>query len=343
MVVGTTYTPVLRIAFAHEYYGKDPVPLRLDPTLGTEAALACAQCRLRPGAGQLEIYAGTPIGRPPQQPGELPATLGFHLSVTDPEFLSVTAPDWSEAMAQPGTTCFYLGPDALTGNIMHSASGLSLPVVGRTSRVTLSAPVAGKTASLRAHLTGSLVWSAPMPGTDQSFVDLAAHDVPEGRYCLEVDGATLRDLYLSDAPPGRLFGAADIPFAGTAPSAGDTAPRTLTVSFAAAAPRWRYVLCSFDPNRDLSGAQVTAPAGTQTFSGPERQIRRGRTVWVLESQGPIPLRLTRPREERFVLTIAAGSQPAPPPLTLPVGGPDTTRMEASPDGPALWSTLYITV
>lgn len=343
MVIGISYTPVLRIAFAHDYYGTTPVPLHPEPTLATQAALACAHCRLRPRAGGLEIYVGTPIGRTPQRPDALPPTLGFHLVVTDPEFTTVTARDWSGATAPAGQTCLYLGPEARAGDKMPTAAGLSLPVFGRMSRIPLATPVTGKTATLRRHGDGALAWSAPLPGATRSFVDLTAQDLPEGRYSLDVDGAVLRDLYLSDTPPARLFGVADIPFSQVIPAAQGTEPKTLSLAFAAAAPRWRYVLNSLDPNKDLSGARIASPAATQTFSAPERRTRRGRPVWVLESQGPIPLRLTRPRDQRLALTFAAGSQPAPPPLTLPFAGPETTRLETGPAGPELWSTLQITV
>jgi hypothetical protein len=174
-------------------------------------------------------------------------------------------------------------------------------------------------------------------------VDLTATDVPEGRYRLAADGMTLRDLYLSTLPATQVFGIVEVPLGAAVPVPRGQDPATVTLSFAACAPRWRYVLHCHDTKRDLSGARIDSGEGGPSFGAPAPGTRAGRPVWVIASDGQIPLRLDPRGGPRLSLTFAAGSQPAPPPVTLPMAAPDAPRLEAGPAGPELWSTLHVTV
>lgn len=343
MTIGITLAPLLSLRIAHDYYDPAAVPIAFEPTPETAAALRRGCCRLRVTQDVAEIYAQMPFGAPPALDPAAPALVTFRLGLRDPDFALVTEPDWGAESARDALS---LGPGGLDPQgSLPSARGRTLPVVARRGRVLLEAAVAGGRMALRAlgaDPADDPAWSAPLPPGKHSHLDLAADEVPEGTYRLEVDDQPLRDLILSDEPPARLYGLVTVPLAGTTPVGPRETPRTLTVRFRARAPRWRYVLQSRSAARDLGAAAISAPDPLR-FAAPRKAMRNGRTVWLCESAGPIPLALRPAPARRIALTLPAEAGPPPPPRQLPQPGPANTALEQGPNGPEAWSTIYVTV
>lgn len=344
MVVGITLAPLLSLRIAHDYYGAAAVPIALEPTPETAAALTRGCCRLRVTQDLAQIYAQVPFGRTPMRDRAAPELISFRLTLQDTEVPLVTAQDWGEAARNSAVT---FGPEEIGANgVLPAATGRALPVQARYSRVVLKDKVEGAQIALRAAGATSEddpAWTAPLPPGPQGHLDLTAGELPEGAYRLELDGRTLREVIVSDLPPARVFGLVTVPMTGAEPVGPRETPKSLTLQFRASAPRWRYVLQSRMPGRDLSAARIKATAGMPDFGAPAKSNRNGRTVWLCESDGPIPLALRPPPTRRVSLTLPAESGPPPPPRDLPHAGPANTAMEPGPNGPEPWSTLYVTV
>lgn len=344
MVVGITLAPLLDLRIVHDYYGAAAVPIALEPTPETAAALTRGCCRLRVTQDLAQIYAQVPFGQTPLRDPAAPELLTFRLTLQDTEVPVVTAQDWGAAARNSAVT---FGPEGIGADgVLPAAAGRALPVQGRYSRVALEDKVEGAQIALRA--TGAdpeddPAWTAPLPPGPQSHLDLTAGELPEGAYRLELDGRVLREVIVCDLPPARVFGLVTVPMSGAEPVGPREVPKTHRLRFRARAPRWRYVLQPRTPGRDLNAARIKATAGMPGFGLPAKSSRNGRTVWLCESDDPIPLALRPPPTRRVSLSLPPESGPPPPPRDLPHAGPANTAMEPGPNGPEAWSTLYVTV
>jgi hypothetical protein len=200
------------------------------------------------------------------------------------------------------------------------------------------------------NLHGHPVWKSQTPEQPVQAWNIDLRAQPPGRYTLAVDGATVLDFYLSEAPVAKRWGVVEI-FAGgpnqvkhipqacqAIDAGGQGHTRSFSIALDSSKTLWRYYI--FDREQgDVPGGEYAivdkrrngTSVGRDGANGIEF-IRRddpktldGRPVLVLQSRQALTLsQFPGDADHQFTLEVKR-SDAAPLQIKLPFAQPATTR------------------
>lgn len=226
------------------------------------------------------------------------------------EMAAITDASWAAELA-PDTVLFLDASNAVLKDqtLMLDAGDESLlPLRGPSFRIAsgnmsqLGAP------RLITWKDGVTVWEGKAPDAGSDAIDVAALDVPDGRYFLQQGERIQLDFFLTRRV--RLPCVLNLQVSDFA----DAAPVDLKICFQARALHWRYLFRT-SSDLDLSGATLRSSVKGVKFEQPVPETQTPRFQWSAISTAPVPLSLqTAPDVE---LVFSDGDQRHRRPVRLP--------------------------
>ena len=340
MGIGITLAPLLKLKIDHGYYGSDTPGIKLIATHSTLKTLAKTRCRLRTMPDGIELYASAPSGGTPKRLEGIGMILSFWLETTDPDFWTVTQPDWT---GDAVNNCFFLSEKTEQAQQIASASANMLPTRPKSFHETFSAAISGETLSLIDWRGGAPVWTSAVKVQGQKTLDLSLAAVPDGRYSLHLDGTQLREFYLTDRAVSGYWGVIEIDLGSAEPTQHGQDPLTYGIVFKPRKSRWRYVIRSLKKDRDLGQARIIATPKAINFNDAIPDPSGRPDIWIIESETVLPLYASPAAHHTMTLHLPAAAGPPPLPLPLPYPTVDSTRVQVTGSDTEMWSTIYLTV
>ncbi len=336
----TRYASVFEIQIRHAYFGDGVCRLmHLAPTPECERLMGRNACLFRKLDGGGALYCDTAEALNETRP------FVFTLRAPLPELAHSTD-------IAPDSQVYYfdnLGtntPLTIKGQefcLLHEpekpVNGNAIPVSPPRFTYTFAAPVDPADVVVF-DAQGLPVWKPPAADRQIPSLLLDLSALPEGRYRLQVKGATVHDFLLSTMAAAGVWGVIAI-----YPCASDT---RFAISLLSRKSIWRYYVISQSPadrtydNFTIAGGPPKGSKSNGTpaieFAPPQRQRINGKEAWVFESSDTIPL-YEYPGDHYDLSLNAKGKNNG---TSLPYARSETTRLERTAAGELRYcSEIYL--
>jgi len=336
MSTNVSFEPLFSIKLEHTYFDDAYcTALKVMPTPTCFAKLARLNCRFQPAPDGGQVFYGTRNGQVAVHDTSPDEEFSFLLAIKNQKFIEFTDLDTSFS---PSTYCQYFSGENASGQDETELTGPSfLPVTTRDFHRSFPEKLSGKNLVLVGFHDGKAAWGDGAPKNAFSQLSLRFSDVDDGRYLLKLDDVTLADFYLTDIPKPQFFGVVNL-FVDLA-YARERYP-TFQTSMKALKSRWRYIIHGQNPKIDLTKSTIVSTNGDE-FEGPDQQMSRGKPVVVFQSEKPIALKDNPTKHHKFDLKLPVVKNTKPAPVALLHATTDETRLEASGENTAYWSTIHV--
>lgn len=278
------YRPWLALRCEHAYFADGVCrALSVRAAARTARTLAGMGLRLRAEAGGATLYYLDSGAAPRLDAG---APLSFLLESGDPALMQYTEVEQGSGAA---AGIWYFDNRGHADGLLNPDGGASrlirLALMPRRFCWPLAAPQTVSALAVRDVLGQTVLEYAFAQPVKRSAIELDLRDLDDGRYTLLVDGEERFDFFLTDAAPGRTWGAVLLypELVG--------ADQAYRIALRARSRKWRYlvVAASVPPSSEKYAVVRVSDEANALFKAVAPRDVDGRKALVFESESALPL------------------------------------------------------